>query len=100
MAIRIGLSIDYYNEITPHELNLHIQAYNEQLQHERQQGLTLAYLTAYWGRVKKMPSLKSLLDDMDSSRSSTAKTDEQLLRMVRQLNAAMGGKEVKREIGK
>lgn len=98
------MSIDYYNEITPHELNLHIQAYNEQLQREVQreerQGLTVAYLTAYWGRVKKMPSLKNLLNDIDSNRKTTAKTDEQLLRMVRQLNAAMGGKEVKREIGK
>lgn len=94
------MSIDYYNEITPHELNLHIQAYNEQLQREEKQGLTLSYLTAYWGRVKKMPSLKSILNEMDSNRSHTAKTDEQLLRMVRQLNAAMGGKEVKREIGK
>lgn len=96
--MRIGVSLAEYNDMTPYELNLHIQAYNERLQREEKEGLTLAYLTAYWGRVRKMPSLKSLLNETETQVPKAIKTDDQLLRVVKQLNAAMGGKEVKREV--
>ncbi|GJM84330.1 hypothetical protein HMSSN139_68260 [Paenibacillus sp. HMSSN-139] len=79
--------------MTPYELNLHIQAYNERLQREEKEGLTIAYLTAYWGRVKKMPDLKKILGQ---ERKTRAQTPEQMLRTVQALNAAMGGKVVKK----
>jgi hypothetical protein len=92
-AFRIGLSLKEYNYITPHELNLHIQAYNERLRHESKEQLTQAYLTAYWGRVKRMPDLKKILGGEEPK----TQTAEQMLREVRKLNALFGGTEKKVE---
>lgn len=94
-AFRIGLSLAEYNEITPYELNLYIQSYNERMSLEHKERLSAAYLTAYWGRVKKMPDLKKILGE-DKPKDQSA---EQMLAVVRQLNAAFGGKEVKQEVG-
>jgi hypothetical protein len=87
------VSLAEYNDMTPYELNIHIQAYNERLQREEKEGLTLAYLTAYWGRVKKMPDLKKILGQEQKTR---AQTPEQMLKTVQALNAAFGGKIVKK----
>lgn len=90
------MSISEYNEITPHELNLCIQAYNERMTIEGKERLTIAYLTAAWGRVKKMPDLKKILGE---EKRKKLQTPEQMLKVVQQLNAAFGGREVRREIG-
>lgn len=82
--------------MTPHELNLHVQAYKERLQREDKERLTLAYLTAYFGRVKKMPDLKKLLGYEQTASKKKEQTPEQMLRTVQALNAAMGGKVVKK----
>lgn len=95
--MRIGLSISEYNEITPHELNLHVQAYNERMECEYKERLTMSYYTAGWSRAKRMPDLNKLLGN--NNHSDVKQTDEQLLKTIRQLNAAMGGKEVKRKVG-
>ncbi|MNW48003.1 hypothetical protein D3C74_253520 [compost metagenome] len=91
------MSVSDYNEITPHELNLHIKAYNEQLEYESKERITMAYLIAGWGRAKKMPDLYKILES--TNRIPKDQTDEQLFKTIRQINAAMGGKEVKREAG-
>lgn len=80
--------------MTPRELNLHIQEYNYRTQQVSEEGLTLAYLTAYWHRVKKMPNLKELLGKIKPPKPLT---DEQILAQVKALNAAMGGKTKVRE---
>lgn len=83
-----------YDEMTPHELNLHIHAYNEQAKAEDREGITLAYLTAYYSRVKKMPDLKSLLNREKPKRRLTP---EQMLEKAKRLNAALGGTREVRE---
>lgn len=88
-ALRIGLSLAEYNEITPYELNLHIQFYNERMSLDNKERLTAAYMTAYWGRVKRMPDLKKILGE-DQQKNQSA---EQMLAVVRKLNAAFGGTE-------
>ena len=85
-----------YNVMTPHELNLHVEAYTERMTFEGKERITQAYLTAGWGRVKKMPDLKKLLGQ---DKSKKQQTPEQMLKVVQQLNAAFGGKEVRKEIG-
>ncbi|WMT42851.1 hypothetical protein RE628_11505 [Paenibacillus sp. D2_2] len=87
LALRVELSISEYNEITPHELNLHIQAYNERMTYENKERLTAAYLTAGLARAKKMPDLKKILGEDKPD----MQTDEKMLQVVKQLNAAMGG---------
>lgn len=95
--MRVGVAVTEYNELTPHELNLHIQIYNERMTLEGKERLTTAYLTAAWSRVKKLPDLKKILGEDKAKKNQTP---EQMLKVIRQLNAAFGGKEVKREIGK
>lgn len=75
--------------MTPHELNLHIQEYNRRLQQDSEEGLILAYLTAYWQRVKRMPDLKGILNKI---KKPEPMSDEQLLAQIKAINAQMGGK--------
>ncbi|MOA53543.1 hypothetical protein D3C78_1770180 [compost metagenome] len=56
----------------------------------------MAYLIAGWGRTKKMPDLNKMLES--TNQRPKDQTDEQLFKTIRQINAAMGGKEVKREV--
>ncbi|MGG3307320.1 hypothetical protein ABER23_07825 [Paenibacillus lautus] len=95
-AFTVGLSLSEYNGMTPHELNLFIKGYNDRLIRDNKEGLTLAYLTAAWGRTKKLPDLKKILKEDTSNKQQTA---EEMLNIVKQLNAVFGGKEVKQEVG-
>lgn len=72
--------------MTPYELNVCIQVYNEQTKQEQEEKITLTYLGAYWQRVKKMPTLKKILGQ--EKKQMTAK---EMLEKVKQLNAALGG---------
>lgn len=56
-----------------------------------QNNLTMAYLGAYFQRVKKMPTLKSLLEDSEKKTTKRGKTSEQMFEEVKRLNAALGG---------
>jgi len=76
--------------MTPHELNLHIHAYNERAKAEDREGITLAYLTAYWSRIKKMPDLKKLVAE-EKPKKTKNQTPEQMLQVIKNLNAALGG---------
>lgn len=74
--------------MTPHELNLHIESYNKRMSADSEERLINAYLNAYWHRVKRMPSLKDVLK---KTKQPAAQTPEQMLAMVKNLNAAFGG---------
>lgn len=73
--------------MTPHELNLHVESFTERMRHDYKEKLTMSYLTAYWGRSKKMPELKKLLGEEAPKKQS----DKDMLDKVRALNAAFGG---------
>ncbi|MEK5449560.1 hypothetical protein [Paenibacillus sp. FSL R7-0331] len=74
--------------MTPHELNLHIESYNKRRSANSEELLINAYLNAYWHRIKRMPSLKEVLK---KTQQQPQQTDEQMLAMVKNLNAAFGG---------
>lgn len=74
--------------MTPHELNLRIQVYNEEKLEKGEEEFIIAYLTAYWNRVKRMPNLRNILS---SIRPREEMSDEQLLAQIKAMNAAMGG---------
>lgn len=86
-ALRVGLSISEYNEITPHELNMHIKAYNERQKRDDNNGLALAYLNAGWTRAKRLPPWNKVIEQ----EKPKAQTPEQMLKMVQMLNAKFGG---------
>lgn len=75
--------------MTPHELNLFIHSYNNKMQADSDERLILAYSTAFWQRVKKMPDLKKLLQK--DKKKLKPQTPEQMLEEVKKLNAAFGG---------
>ncbi|MCV4233304.1 hypothetical protein OHJ21_19155 [Virgibacillus sp. LDC1] len=87
------MSLTEYNDMTPHELNLFIKAYNDRMVRDHKERITMAYLTAAWGRTKKLPDLKKILKEDKPKKQQSA---EDMLSIVKQLNAAFGGKEVKK----
>lgn len=74
--------------MTPYELNLYLSEYTEKQKIEQEEKITLAYLTAYWQRVQKMPSLKEILGKV---KPKEPMTPEQMLKQVQVLNAMFGG---------
>jgi hypothetical protein len=87
-AIRMGININDFNEMTPLEYRLHIKVYNEKLKQDRKDRLALTYLGAAWQRAKKLPDYKRLLG-MELPKKKM--TNEEMLLKVKQLNAAFGG---------
>lgn len=49
----------------------------------------MAYMAAYWQRVKKMPSLKEVLGEAQPKLKKQDAND--MLEVVKRLNQAMGG---------
>ena len=56
--------------------------------------MSLAWHTAYFGRVEEMPALDSLLQDDDDNNNPHEQTDDEMLAMAKMLNAAFGGEVV------
>jgi len=74
--------------MTIHELNLCIYDDIEKQKASNNDRLTIAYLGAYWQRVKRMPELKKLLA---SEPKKSEQSPEQILAEIKRMNAAMGG---------
>lgn len=71
--------------MTPRELILHVEEYNERIVRDRNERISQAYMTAYLQRVNKMPKLEKLLERNrpKKKKSNAPQTPEQ------QLQAAM-----------
>lgn len=74
--------------MTPFELNIVITARADRLKQEQEDRIVAAYLSAYWQRVRKLPSLKSILEENKPKKPQTA---QDMLEEIKRLNAAMGG---------
>jgi hypothetical protein len=88
----VGLKPLEFWEITPAELSAMVDVYNQRTTQEREMVLTTAYLTAYWTRVRQMPTLDEVLGR--TVRESEVTSAEGLLEMIKKANAALGGVEV------
>lgn len=77
--------------MTPHELNLYIQDFNEKQIEKSEEKLILTYLGAAWQRAKKMPNLKQILGKELPKKKMTPK---EMLAQVRKLNAQLGGETI------
>lgn len=89
MAFQIGIEPLTFWQLTPREFEVLVKAYHERNKRETEQQIVAAYLTAYWHRVKKMPSLKDVLGHKHTQKQK--KTPEEMLEVVKRLNAAFGG---------
>lgn len=88
IAAMIGLDPLTFWQITPGELSIMIDAYNQKRKNDQEEKIVIAYLGAYWQRVKKMPSLKEILGKEEKKKKQTA---DEMLAEIKRLNAAMGG---------
>lgn len=93
-AIHIGVSLSEYEYMTPYELALHIEAYFERKELEHQTSITLVWLGEYYHRIKKLPPLKKVIDEV-MGKEKKQMTDEQMLEKAKSLNALFGGIEIK-----
>jgi hypothetical protein len=89
VAVHVGIrAIDFW-ELTPAEINIYVKIFNKKIKQEHEDRITMAYLGAYWQRVKKMPSLKEVLGE--SNAGSKDQDASAMLEVVKRLNMAMGG---------
>lgn len=89
-AILIGLSVEQFEEITPYELSIYLEAYIEKEEATSQEKLTLVWLGEYYHRIKKLPNLKDELKKISGEKNKPM-TDNEMLNMVKMLNAQFGG---------
>lgn len=98
-AIRIGISIRDYDDLSPYQLGLIVQDFNERKQEELRlkeieidEKLRVTYLAALWTSrfvwQKKPPSYEKL---MEQNKPKKVMTPEEILEEVKSLNASLGG---------
>lgn len=91
MAIRIGVSIAEYNDLTPRELFLILDGYNDRQKQHREDIVTQAHYTAAFQRQKKLAKLEKVLEDMRPKAPKRPQTPEQMLAAAMRFNLANGG---------
>lgn len=80
--------------MTPYELSLFTDVHKERQKAESEERITIAWLTAYYKRIEKMPKLDDVLRDVNKKpreKKTTPMSDDQMLDVVKQLNKAFGG---------
>jgi hypothetical protein len=89
-AILIGIPISEYNDMTPYELNVALEVYADRKHAEMQEQITYVWLGEYYHRLKKLEPIKNILEKMNKDKNKNM-TDEEMLDMVKYLNAQFGG---------
>src|SRR5689334_6431657 len=89
-AILIGIPISEYNDMTPYELNVALEVYADRKHAEMQEQITYVWLGEYYHRLKKLEPIKNILEKMNKEKNKNM-TDEEMLDMVKYLDAQFGG---------
>lgn len=76
--------------MTPYELSLSVESYFEKKEAETKEQLTLVWLGEFYHRTKRLPKLKDELKKISGEKSKEM-TDDEMLQMVKKLNAQFGG---------
>ena len=76
--------------MTPHELDLISEVYNEKRKYEREDKLSLIWISENLHRAKKLPTLEKLIGKEETPVKKHM-SDDEMLEMVKQLNAKFGG---------
>ena len=89
MAIRCGVSVSEFWDLTPRELYYVAEAFREKLQDDREQRLVQAYQTAVFYRAKRLPSLRRIIERMRAAEHGPkrAQTPEQMLAFAKRYMA-------------
>lgn len=96
-AIQIGCSYTEYEEMTPYELSVAVEAFLEMAEMQAQEQLTYVWLGEYYHRIKHLPNLKDVLK-ISQPNQPKAMTDEEMKKVAMRLNAQFGGTFEKGEV--
>lgn len=98
LAVSVDLPFSEFWEMTPYELNLKAQAYQEKQKNRFKEKISLEYYNAMWtiqwlGEKKHHPKpLKDILKELDKEvKEKRIMTDEEMLNQVMVLNMIFGG---------
>lgn len=89
-AIHLNIPLSTYEEMTPYELCLYAEVYQEKFQANLEEELTKVWLGEYYHRLKRLPSLKSELDKFNQPEKPKM-SDDEMLRVVQILNKQLKG---------
>lgn len=93
MAIRVGVRLHEYDEMTPHELNLHIEEFyaakSEDIKEQRYQAYMIAKLPLY----KKFPQTFEKAFGYEEKKKDPDKpqTEQDMFNVMLAMNKALGG---------
>ena len=75
--------------MTPYELRLAVEEYQDRMQIEHDMMVTQAYLTAVWQRSRRPPALKKVLSEMRPKEQPRQQTPEEMLTVAMRLHNAI-----------
>lgn len=79
-----------FEEMTPYELMLHVETITELRLAEIEEKITLVWMGENYHRMKRLPKIKDEIKKLHQGQKQ-AMTDDQMLDMVKMLNAQFGG---------
>jgi len=84
--------------LTPRELLLIVEEYTGKRQNDHERMLIYAYKTAEWFRVKRMPSLKDVLESAREKKAAAhePQTPEQMFAVVKRMHHRLTREEEKK----
>lgn len=78
MAIRIGLSIKEYWDLTPAEFGCYVEAYRQKLESEGKKDMANAHIiawnTANYSNAKRLPNIKNTLKEIYKDEKKPSKS--------------------------
>jgi hypothetical protein len=89
IAATIGIDPLTFWDLTISELNVMVRAANKRQEQDHENQITIAYMNAYWHRVKQMPTLKEVIGDKQPVVKE--QKAEQMLNEIIKLNQIWGG---------
>jgi len=94
-AVRCGIKSADFWDMTPKEIMITGEIYAEDKQSSLERDLSIAYIASRLVMASKPPKLDALIE---STRPKKEQTDEEMLNVVKQLNAMFGGKVKYKEV--
>lgn len=82
------LPLNEFWNMTPYEFFILVEAYTENEEERSKELIIQAYYTEAFARMKKLPKLDKILK---STKPKRKQTDEEMLRVVEELNRKLGG---------
>lgn len=90
VAIQLNIPLDIYEEMTPYELNLYLEVYEEQYLAKQEERLTEIWVGEYYHRLKKLPPLKRELESL-RGKEKQKMSDDEMYRIATLLNNQFKG---------